>query len=313
MRFQPSRHHAAAATALLLLLASLNVSAAPARSYVTQIPELLQHAPASDWQAIADDDIVVLQLPSGPVVTALAPFSAPLHTARWRSLIRSGYFSHSSIQRAQENYVVQWGENNGSRPAGDSAAALPNQTHFALTPALAERVVALNAADSYTANVGFIDGFAVGIDKARQHAWLLHCHGAVGSVQADPDSSEGGVYFYAAIGNPTRELDDKLPVVGRVIEGIERLSTLQRGPGEYGFLDEAHHVPILQTQLASEMPAQTRPRFERLRTDSGTFAELLRLRAASLRKQGDADAAYPLDACSVPLPVRRVAMLPPGE
>jgi len=299
---------------LLLLACGTGVSqAAAVRTYVTEIPELLARSPASDWERIPDGDIVLLELASGTVVVELAPFASPGHAGRWRSLVRDGYYDDSSVQRVQENYVVQWGEATGTRSPGEAGARLPDETRFAFTPSMEKAFVPLGAVDGYAPHVGFIDGFPVGVDEAREHAWVLHCHGAVGTVQADPASTPGGVYFYAAIGNPARELDGRIPVVGRVIEGIEAMSTLPRGEGVYGFLDASRHVPIQRTRLAGDIPAGDRPRFERLRTGSGTFATLLRLRAASLARAASASAPYPVDACSVPLPVRRVPAAIPAS
>lgn len=299
--------HVRAAVLSVLLYPVGVAQAAPARTYVTEIPELLAASPASDWQPIPDEDIVLLELASGTVAAELAPFASPRHVARWRALVHGGYFDQSSVQRVQENYVVQWGESTGVRPPGELGARLPDETGFAFTPAMAKTFVPLGAVDSYAPEVGFIDTFPVGVDKARERAWVLHCHGVIGTVQADPETTSGGVYYYAAIGNPPRELDGRISVVGRVIEGIEAMSTLPRGKGGYGFLDEAGHVPILRTRLASDVPATQRPRFERLRTDSDTFGTLLRMRAASLAGEAAAPAPYPVDACSVPLPVRRAA------
>lgn len=293
--------------AALLLPTAASQSQPPPRTYVTEIPELLAQSAKSEWQAIPDGDIVLLDLATKTVVIELAPFASPAQVARWRSLIDSGYFSESSVQRVQENYVVQWGQATGARLPGGDGPRLPDETGFAFSPSVSARFVPLGAVDTYAPEVGFIDTFPVGIDRAGERAWVLHCHGTVGTVQADPDTTSGGVYFYAATGNPARELDGRIPVVGRVIEGIDAMTTLPRGEGVYGFLDPAGYVPILRTRLASELQPDVRPKFERLRVDSRTFAALLRMRGASLAKDAPGSAPYPVDACSVPLPTRRVS------
>ena len=301
------------ACVLLALLCPIGASQAEVRTYVTEIPELLAKSPASDWQQIPDSDIVLLELASGTVAVELAPLASPEHVEQWRSLIRAGYYAQSSVQRVHENYVVQWGPSTSARPPGETGRKLADETRFAFTASMAKKFIPLPAVDSYAPNVGFIDTLPVGVDKARERAWVLHCPGVIGTVQEQPDTLPGGIYYYAAIGNPARELDGKISVVGRMIEGIDAMTTLPRGSGVYGFLDETKYVPILHTRLASDMPAGSRPRFERLRTDSKTFAELVRMRGASFSKGAPASAPYPVDACSVPLPVRRATAIPAGD
>lgn len=291
--------------ALLALLCPVAIAQTSARTYVTEILKLLAQSPASDWRPIPDEDVVLLELASGTVAIELAPFASPARTGQWRALVRGGYFDRSSVQRMQENYVLQWGESQGAAPPDGLGAKLPDETVFAFTAQMAGLFVPLGAVDSYAPEVGFIDDFPVGIDRAGERAWALHCHGTIGTVQSDPGTTAGGIWYYAAVGNPARELDGRLAVVGRVIEGFDAMTTLPRGGGVYGFLDEAKHVPILRTRLAADLPEGERPRFERLRTRSDTFTTLLRMRAASLAKGAPVSAPYPVDACSIPLPVRR--------
>lgn len=299
----PSRTRQIAAGLLATLLAS-HTSTLSARSHVHLIPELLDASPAEHWQTIPDDELVLLQLHSGQVLVRLAPFASPQHTQRRRRLIQEGYFADSSVVRVQENYVVQWGQSQAATPAAHALEKLADETSFTLDQHLSARLLRLDNNDSYAAHVGFIDGFAVALSADNTRAWLTHCHGSVGTVQADPVDSDGAVYYYTATGNPARELDAKIPVVGRIIAGIDALTTLPRGQGVYSFLDDERYIPIAQTRLASQLPAGQRPQWRQLRIDSPTFTRLLELRAQTLKKTAHDD-HYPVDICSVPLPVRQ--------
>jgi peptidylprolyl isomerase len=119
-----------------------------------------------------------------------------------------------------------------------------------------------------------------------------------------PDTGTGGE-LYAVIGHAPRQLDRNIAVVGRVIEGIEHLSTLPRGKGEAGVYDDpALRVPIVSVRLGDELPEAERPRFEYLEGDS--FAEYVRVRA----NRNDAFYRVPaggIDVCNVQVPIRRVA------
>ena len=106
------------------------------------------------------------------------------------------------------------------------------------------------------------------------------------------------------IGHSPRHLDRNITLVGRVIEGIEHLSTLPRGSGALGFYAEAsQHTPIRSLRLASTLAEAERPRRERLRTDSPSFARLVEAR----RHRHEPWFIQPvgrIEACNVPVPVR---------
>jgi peptidylprolyl isomerase len=109
------------------------------------------------------------------------------------------------------------------------------------------------------------------------------------------------------IGHGPRQLDRNIAVVGRVIEGIDKLSSLPRGTEALGFYkDKAQYVPIARIRLASEMPAGERPAFEYLDTDSPSFARYLQLRA---NRHDDfyVRPAGGVDLCNVQVPVRKKA------
>ena len=136
--------------------------------------------------------------------------------------------------------------------------------------------------------------------------WPVHCYASVG-VARDIESTGTGAELYAVIGHAPRQLDRNIAVVGRVIEGIEHLSTLPRGKGEAGVYDDpALRVPIIAVRLGDELPEAERPRFEYLGSDSESFARYVQIRA----NRDDAYYKVPaggIDVCNVPVPIRRVA------
>jgi peptidylprolyl isomerase len=95
-----------------------------------------------------------------------------------------------------------------------------------------------------------------------------------------------------------------MSTVGRVVQGMEWLSTIPRGTGPLGFFEKPEQrVAIRSIRLASDVPAAGRTEVELLRTDSPLFAELVEAR----RNRRDAFykvQAGHIDLCNVPLPVR---------
>jgi peptidylprolyl isomerase len=139
---------------------------------------------------------------------------------------------------------------------------------------------------------------------------VAHCYGYVGAGRGmSPDTGTGGE-LYANIGHAPRHLDRNIALVGRVVEGIDRLSSLPRGTEALGFYkDKAQFVPIASIRLASALPAAERPVFEYMDTMSPSFAEYLRVRA-NRKDDFYIRPAGGVDLCNVQVPVRRK---PAGE
>src|SRR3546814_96378 len=115
-------------------------------------------------------------------------------------------------------------------------------------------------------------GWPVGRGKDGE-LWPVHCYGAVGVGRNMSPDTGSGAELYTVIGHAPRHLDRNIAVVGRVISGIERLSSLPRGTGALGFYeDAAERVGITSIRVATELPAAEQPRFEYLSTESDSFA-----------------------------------------
>ena len=147
----------------------------------------------------------------------------------------------------------------------------------------------------------FVWDYAV-IDKA----WPIHCYGMVGVGRNMSPDTGTGAELYAVIGHAPRHLDRNIAVVGRVISGIEQLSSLPRGTGDLGFYeDAAERVPIVSIRLASELPTVAQPKFEYLSTASDSFARYADARA-NRRDPFFITPAGGADICNIPVPIRPI-------
>jgi peptidylprolyl isomerase len=292
-------------TILLATTAALLIGAAPAKKLLTP-SDIVAGAPASAWKAIPADDLLVLDLASGGrVVIQLAPAFAPVHVANIKALARGGYWNGATIYRVQDNYVAQWGLNESDKPWPPGVSPKPPAEYT--RPLKGLKITPLGSPDPYAPGAGFADGWPVAYDAKAGWADLVHCYGTVG-VGRDlaPDTGTGGE-LYAIIGHGPRQLDRVIAIVGRVVEGIDRLSTLPRGTEALGFYkDKAQYVPIASIRLASEIPAGERPSFEVMDTASPSFARYLKIRA---NRHDDfyTSPAGGVDLCNVQVPVRKTA------
>ncbi len=85
--------------------------------------------------------------------------------------------------------------------------------------------------------------------------------------------------MYVVTGHAPRHLDRNVTLVGRVVQGIEHLTTLPRGSGPLGFYDdESEYVPIVSIRIGTELAEEDRLAIELLRTDTDTFQSLIEAR-----------------------------------
>jgi peptidylprolyl isomerase len=261
-------------------------------------------APASAWKTIPPDDLLVMDLANGGrIVIQLAPSFAPVHVANIRALARGSYWDGATVYRVQDNYVAQWGLNESDKPWPSGVTAKPPAEYTRAFKGLS--VTPLGSPDAYAPGAGFSDGWPIAFDARANWANLAHCYASVGvGRDLSPDTGTGGE-LYAVIGNAPRQLDRVIAVVGRVVDGIDKLSSLPRGTEALGFYkDKAQYVPIATIGLASDMPEAERPSYEYMDTKSKSFASYLKVRANRhddfyIRPAGG------VDLCNVGVPVRK--------
>jgi len=287
--------------ALCLAFGVLGAASAVARPVT--VNDLLAGSTAQDWRKPDPENTLYLQLPGGRVVIELAPGVAPLHVANIKTLARAHYFDGLAIVRVQDNYVVQWADPDHHRPvpAGVSLVA----AEFEAEKNAYARFEPVRDRDVYAPEVGFLDGFPAARDPRTHAAWLAHCYGMVGVGRDDPPESDG-TEMYAVIGHAPRQIDRNVALVGRVLKGIELLSTLPRGSGEMGFyVPPEPPVPIISMKVAADLPEAERTPLEVLRTESPVFRAVLDQRRNRRESWFKFNPGH-IELCNIPLPVRAI-------
>jgi len=261
--------------------------------------EIIKESRPTDWRSLDPDNTLYLELAGGRVVIELAPRFAPRNIANIKLLARGHFYDGLTVERVQDDYVTQWGSD--SKPLGKAATRVPAEF---VTSGRDLAVTPLKDPDTYAPLTGFADGFPVGRDATTGQAWLTHCYGMVG-VARDTDADTGnGSELYVVIGQPPRQLDRNITLVGRVVQGMELLSSLPRGPAPMGFYaDPRQGARIRRLVVAADVPGREQSRIEELRTDTQTFAELVESRRNHSEDWYKVPAGR-VDVCNVPVPVR---------
>jgi cyclophilin family peptidyl-prolyl cis-trans isomerase len=290
-------------TLLIPFVALVAVGAAPAPKAALAPSEIVAAAPASDWVAIAPADLMVMTLANGKqaVIQLMPqPFSQGW-IGNIRKLAAAHWWDGLSVNRVQDNYVVQWGDASEKKamPLGlvtvsEVAYSLSRKTVVKTFPAIK---------DAYAQEAGYIDGFAVA--SSDKKLWPIHCYGIIGVGRNLSPDTGSGAELYTVIGHAPRHLDRNIAIVGRVISGIENLSSLPRGTGALGFYEKPEErVGITSVRLASELPTANQPRFEYLSTESKSFSAYADARA-NRRDAFFIKPAGGADICNIPVPVRK--------
>ena len=305
--------------------------------------EIVAQAAPSEWIAITPEDLLVMTLAPAPdgkerkVIIQLIPppFSQPW-VANIRTLAKAHWWDGLAIVRSQDNYVVQWGDPEGddeanARPLPEGLRSTSEKAYVSGSedPGGPARSNSAGRAspilpDAYADQASFAAGFPIGMKMAAvanvpkapltsvttlrsepAASWPVHCYGTVGVGRGMSPDAGTGAELYTVIGHAPRHLDRNIAVVGRVVEGIEHLSTLPRGTGPLGFYeDPAQRVRIPSIRLASELPRSEQPKFEYLSTEGETFAHYADARA-NRREPFFIVPAGGADVCNIPVPVRR--------
>ena len=307
------------------------VAAAPAADWVRIAPAELLVMDLAPGAAGKMRRVVIQLIP--------APFSQAW-VGNIRKLAAAHWYDGNAVVRVQDNYVVQWGdpasedETADGKPGGvpkalpGELAKVPQSAYLAQLADVAvvqaaRRSRGNSLRDAYADFTIFDRGWPVGVatrhvenfivdsktgkpspPASHEAAWPIHCYGTVGVGRDMPPDTGSGAELYAVIGQAPRQLDRNLAVVGRVIEGIEFLSSLPRGTGPMGFYEHAEErVPIVSIRVGDAVPGL--PAYEYLSTESASFTRYADARA----NRRDAFFVQPADGadiCNIPVPVRRV-------
>jgi peptidylprolyl isomerase len=301
--------------AIAALCASFPLLAQEAKTFPAP-SEIVAAAKADEWVAIESSDLMIMDLapdskgrPRRVVIQLIPePFSQGW-VGNIRKLAAAQWWDGTSINRVQDNYVVQWGDATEKKALPNGLAVVPESEY--VFPEALTRSRSLDPIFVPPNNIirwtSFHQGFPVaGVgtpDTARN--WPTHCYGMVGVGRNLSPDTGSGAELYTVIGHAPRHLDRNIALVGRVIEGIEHMSSLPRGTGALGFYEtEGERVPILSVRLGNE--ARDVPAFEYLNTDSASFAAYADARA-NRRDPFFNVPAGGADICNIPVPIRRKA------
>jgi cyclophilin family peptidyl-prolyl cis-trans isomerase len=280
--------------------------------------EIVAAAPSGDWVAIAPSDLLVMDLAAdakGKARRVVIQLMPPPFSQGWigniRKLAAAQWWDGTSVNRVQDNYVVQWGDASEKKALPVGLVRVREKDYLTRIESNDPLKFLKVPVDQYAQFSIFQMGWPVAVDYPTVHsfdftAWPVHCYGMVGVGRNLSPDTGSGAELYTVIGHAPRHLDRNIALVGRVIEGIEHLSSLPRGTKALGFYKTAEErVTIKSIRIASETKSDPTFRFEYLSTESASFAKYADARA-NRRDPFFIKPAGGADICNIPVPVRRI-------
>jgi cyclophilin family peptidyl-prolyl cis-trans isomerase len=328
--------------AALLVLSLTAAAPAPPAAPPAPTPspaEIVAAAKADEWVTIAPSDLLIMDLaadakgkPRRVVIQIMPPPFSQGWISNVRKLAAAKWWDGTSVNRVQDNYVVQWGDASEKKALPPRLETVPEKDYVTqvdyhmLAIAGAPQVPYPNVrpsqfVDTYGPSAGFSGGWPVAVSakwpanerqrgkaaaKGGLSVWPIHCYGMVGVGRNLSPDTGSGAELYTVIGHAPRHLDRNVALIGRVIEGIEHLSSLPRGTEALGFYKAAEErVKIMSIRIAGDVPTdKSLPTYQYLSTDSATFAKYADARA-NRRDPFFNKPAGGADICNIPVPVRR--------
>lgn len=254
------------------------------------------------WREIRQHSLLYMDVNGGTVLIELYPWFAPENTRNIVELVDARHFDGGTIDRVQENYVVQWsGAENG--PRGDAAESVPGET--VRQSETLDRTSLIPFGDVYAPAVGHWASFPVARDG--QDIWLTHCYGMVGVGRGEDMDGADGSELYVVIGQAPRHLDRNITLVGMVRQGMEYLTSLPRGREALGFYGDDVEKPVItRIRRGAEIPADERVRLEVLDSEAPSWNDWIDARANRKRDGWFTYSHGAVDLCNLPIPVRPV-------
>lgn len=272
---------------------------------------------SQSWRDVSPDNLALIETKYGTVAVELAPEFAPNHVARVRKLLHAHFYDGLTFYRVIDGFVAQGGADQDTSATAD-APVNPEilkkwprmKAEFDTTLPQSVAFTPLGNPDLVAPEVGFVNGFPAGRDPKDGKSWIVQCPG-VFAFARDNAEDTATTEFYIVIGEAPRRLDRNLTAFGRVLSGMQYLQKLNRGNPDVDsgvIQDVSQRDSILHMTLASDIPANDRPHYQVMRTDSAAFAKLVEGKRRPAPEFYHRPEGFPnLDICGVSAPVRKLA------
>jgi peptidylprolyl isomerase len=243
---------------------------------------------ASDWRAVAPENLLVIDTSKGRILVELEPRAAPLHAERMRTLADQGFYDGLTFHRVLTGFMAQTGDPQGN---GSGGSDLPDvAAEFIFRRGRDAGFASIEGAPSGV--VGMVGSLPVQTQPDAQmmvtadfrvDASGLFCTGVLGMARSGDPNSANSQFFLMMGSNDV--LNGQYTAFGRILQGLEVVQSLKAGPAAEDGRVANDPDTMTRVRTAAALPESERPVARVLDARSAAFqARVAETRAARGRQ-----------------------------
>lgn len=218
---------------------------------------------ASEWRAVAPENLLVIDTSKGRILVELEPRAAPRHAERIRILADQGFYDGLKFHRVLTGFMAQTGDPLGTGAGGSELADVAAEFTFRRGRDAGFAAVEGGAPSGLVGLVGSLpvqtqpDAQMMVTADFRVDASGLFCTGVLGMARSgDPNSANS--QFFLMMGD-NAVLNGQYTAFGRILQGLDIVRSLKAGPDAEDGRVTLDPDTMTRVRTAAALPEAERP------------------------------------------------------
>lgn len=218
---------------------------------------------ATDWRAVAPENLLVIDTSKGRILVELEPRAAPRHAERIRTLADQGFYDGLKFHRVMTGFMAQTGDPLGTGAGGSELPDVAAEFTFRRGRDAGFAAVEGGASSGLVGLVGSLpvqtqpDAQMMVTADFRVDASGLFCTGVLGMARAgSPDSANS--QFFLMMGD-NAVLNGQYTAFGRILQGLEVVRSLKAGSDAEDGRVSDNPDTMTRVRTAAALPDAERP------------------------------------------------------
>jgi peptidylprolyl isomerase len=223
----------------------------------------------NDWRTPDPENLLVIETSKGRIVVELAPFAAPAHVERIKSLARARFYDGLEFFRVVDGFMAQTGDPKNDGTGQSEGPDLKAEFTWRRAPG-DDFVSAGTVISSETGFMGSLPAWtqlsmmAPLTADGKVNAWAAFCPGVLGAARGNDPDSANSQFFLMRDHNPS--LEKTYTGYGRVLTGLNVVRAIKTGEPV-----EPPRDTMTTVRIAADLPEADRPKIRVVDPKSAWF------------------------------------------